>query len=108
MHNWTFPLFLLLLISVSHSASAQIVVSEKPHPPQYNLPQKVCGEKHTWIKGHWEWDKKEEAYLWQKGVCEKVPKGAVYQPGKWRKLPNGWIWEPGTWQKVKNLPNSRR
>lgn len=82
------------------NSSAQVIVKVKPLRPKVIVvkPAKVK-RGHTWVKGHWRWNKRAKSYAWVKGHHVKSRRGFVYVPGHWRAAPRGHNWVPGHWKR---------
>ncbi|WNJ16246.1 YXWGXW repeat-containing protein [Pontibacter sp. G13] len=97
----------LLYLSFATTAFSQVVVAEKPVPPNVVEKLQICDRNSNWIRGHWIWAERNNQYVWVKGRCVKARKGYIYQQGYWNKVSEGWVWVPGTWMKISNLTARR-
>lgn len=88
------------ILANTFSSNAQVIVKVKPLRPKIIVvkPARVKA-KHTWVAGHWRWNKRSGKYVWVKGHHVKNRRGFAYVPGHWRAAPKGHKWVPGHWKK---------
>jgi len=90
-------LLLIVLFSVSFSASAQIYVSIRPHVPVIVRPPQPS-QTHVWVDE--EWRPRGRNYRYTGGRWETPPhQGYTRRPGHWQKTRRGNIWIQGTWRR---------
>ena len=88
------------LLFIPDLAHAQVVVPEKPVPPQVKLkaPPRP-GDNYVLIPGRWMWHRQTRMYVWVGPVWAEKPEGKIWVPGYWQQVPRGWKWVPGYWKK---------
>jgi len=90
--------FLLLLLSVSAAAYAQIGISVSFGPPAIPVyEQPICpGDGYLWTPGYWAWDGDE--YYWVPGTWVLAPEpGFFWTPGYWGWGGAGFFFHEGYW-----------
>jgi hypothetical protein len=94
-------LFSLLLLIVSHRASAQIGIGISVNfgpPPLPVYEQPICpAEGYIWTPGYWAWDA-YYGYYWVPGTWVLAPEvGVLWTPGYWGWGGGGFLWHEGYW-----------
>jgi hypothetical protein len=91
---------LIVLIFGTCSLTAQVIIKVKPNRPKVIIvkPSEVR-HGHTWVDGHWRFDKPQQKYVWVKGHWKKVKHGHHWAAGHWNTTTAGHIWVEGHWKK---------
>ena len=94
-------LFLSLLFLFFFGRSqAQVVVPEKPVPPEIQIKTPPSpGSSYVLIPGHWIWHRPTRTYNWFSPQLVENPNNWKWIPGYWKKMPRGWKWIMGYWEK---------
>jgi hypothetical protein len=94
-------LFPLILVALSHGASAQMAVGISvsfgpPALPVYEQP--ICpGDNFMWVPGYWAYDE-DDGYFWVPGTWVEAPEaGFLWTPGYWAWSNGLYLWNAGYW-----------
>ncbi|MBV9574719.1 MAG: YXWGXW repeat-containing protein, partial [Acidobacteriales bacterium] len=95
-------LFTLVLLALSHGASAQIAIGisvgfAPPPIPVYEQP--LCpAEGYIWTPGFWAYDDDYGDYYWVPGTWVEAPEvGFLWTPGYWGWRENAFFFNEGYW-----------
>lgn len=94
-------LFSVILVVLSHGASAQMTVGVSvsfgpPALPVYEQP--ICpGDNFMWSPGYWAYDD-DDGYYWVPGTWVEAPEpGLLWTPGYWGWSNGLYLWNAGYW-----------
>ena len=69
-----------------------------PQPAESEVIPPSPGPEFAWIKGHWEWNRTRDQWVWYSGSWQKFPApNAVWQSGYWAQQGNQWNWVDSHW-----------
>jgi hypothetical protein len=87
-----------VVLAVSLSAGAQVVVHIGPPAPVIERPGPVPHEGWVWQPGYHRWDGAH--YVWVPGTYVQPPyEHAAWVPGHWAHRGGGWVWIDGHWRR---------
>ena len=89
-------MLIVLLVTLSFVASAQIEVRIRPAAPVERRTI-APSRRHVWIEGGWVY--RGNGYVYTPGYWVVPRPGMVWVPGRWRRSHRGWIWIPGQWRR---------
>jgi len=89
---------LIMAISFSAVADAQIVVKIRPAAPAYRVRPPRPSPVHVWMGGNYVW--RGGQYYYTDGYWA-TPSGAGQRwvEGHWKQRRGGWVWIPGHWKR---------
>ncbi len=91
-------MMLIILISFSAAADAQIVVKIRPAAPAYRIRPVRPSPAHVWMGGNYVW--RGNQYVYKDGYWATPPQpGHVWVEGHWKHRRGGWVWIPGHWRR---------
>ena len=99
MKKFLFKFIAILVIGISSSlfADAQVVVKIRPGAPVLRARPFRPGPRHIWING--EYVMRGNDYVYTDGYwAVPPPRYHYWKEGHWKNARNGWIWIPGHWK----------
>jgi hypothetical protein len=98
--NWiVLAAFLVAMVAISSTASAQVVVSVRIAPPVLPIyTQPICpGDGYIWTPGYWAYSD-DGGYYWVPGTWVEAPEvGLLWTPGYWGWADGLYAWNAGYW-----------
>ncbi|MEM6770056.1 MAG: hypothetical protein AAF597_05680 [Bacteroidota bacterium] len=89
----------LLIFTGYIGLNAQLVVPQKPEPPQMRK-QLPAPADDSFVLVPAEWAVKGEAYYYVQPRYVKQRPGMKHVPGKWKKVKGGWMWKAAEWKEA--------
>src|SRR4029077_3627733 len=90
-------LFVLMMLAMPGSLSAQVAISITVGPPAlpvYEQPV-IPGPGYIWTPGYWAWSPDDGDYYWVPGTWVEAPEvGLLWTPGYWS-ADEGFVWHEG-------------
>jgi len=96
--RWLF--FVLILLTLSAAASAQVRISVAFGPPALPIyDQPICpGDGYLWTPGYWAWDPDFDDYYWVPGTWVLAPEvGFFWTPPYWGWADGAFVFYDGYW-----------
>jgi WXXGXW repeat (2 copies) len=91
-------MMLIIAISFSAAADAQIIVKVRPGPPAYRVRPNRPSHAYVWIGGNYVW--RGNQYVYTDGYWATPPQpGHAWVEGHWKHRRGGWVWIPGHWRR---------
>jgi hypothetical protein len=95
-------------LGLARAASAQEYYGPQSLPPQpapppaveedYGPPPAaVAPERDYWVRGHWDWNGVQ--YAWVGGHYVQRQVGLFWEPGRWVARDGQWVWIGGHWRR---------
>jgi hypothetical protein len=85
-----------LLIGLSFTGAAQIVVRVRPAAP-HMVRSIAPSPRHIWIEGGWA--ARGHRYVWADGYWTMPRRGHHWIGGRWDRRRGGWCYVPGHWNR---------
>jgi WXXGXW repeat (2 copies) len=90
--------FLVIIFTVSFSASAQIYVKIRPVVPVVTVRPPQPSRNHVWIDE--EWEPRGHGYKYSGGHWANPPhRGYTRRSGHWQHSRRGDVWVQGSWRR---------
>lgn len=86
-----------LMLAGLTTASAQLVVADKPVAPSVRKQLKKPQDESFFLVPA-SWSVKDGKYYYVQARYVKERPGYKYIPGKWKKVRGGWTWKPASWK----------
>ena len=99
MKTYLSKIIMMLVIAISFTAiaDAQIVVKIRPGAPAYRARPISPSPKHVWVGGNYIW--RGGQYIYTDGYWATPPRlGNRWVEGHWKHRRGGWVWIPGRWR----------
>ncbi|GAB2835364.1 YXWGXW repeat-containing protein [Ferruginibacter profundus] len=89
---------LMIAISFTAAADAQIVVKIRPVAPVLRARPLAPSPAHVWVGGNYVW--RGGQYVYEEGYWATPPRrGSIWIEGHWKHRRGGWVWVPGHWRR---------
>ena len=100
MKKYFLKMIMLLIMAISFTviADAQIVVKIRPGAPAFRARPICPSPAHVWVGGNYVW--RGSQYVYNDGYWATPPAPRSYWvEGHWKHRRGGWVWIPGHWKR---------